>query len=421
MATEMTSKYDQQVDPSAPNNAHAYALELVGWNRRVLELGAASGHVTRALVAQRCKVTSVEVDADAAKGLEGVADEVVIGDLNDPQTFSGLKAEYDTVLAGDVLEHLLRPHEILTRAARLLKPGGQVVISLPHVGHADIRLSLIRGSWDYRPFGLLDDSHIRFFTLKAIKDLMREAGLVITDLRRVRIPAFETELPVDRASIPTDVLELVLADPEAETYQFVFSATNDTGDLRLRRQADRNIELESELDRLRIAHGALRGNYETAREASQEAVVRAQQSEQALATLQAEHSSLQAEHASVRAEHGALMAENQVLDRFNRRVAGSVTWQMFQRLRGGVFAFLGGERSRRGRMLQAMIRLIGRPLGRRDTAAIPEHRRDQRDNGGRHANAQHQNGARPVIEDLETASIGLVQNGADRIAQHEPR
>ncbi len=152
----MLSRYDIQVDPSSPNNAHAFAVNFVGWNRRVLELGAASGHVTRALVDQHCRVTSIEYEAEAAQELEGMAVEVIVGDLNDPDIFAGLSPEFDTVLAGDVLEHLLRPHEVLRRAAQLLKPGGQVVVSLPNVGHVDVRLSLMQGTWDYRPWGLMD-------------------------------------------------------------------------------------------------------------------------------------------------------------------------------------------------------------------------------------------------------------------------
>ena len=83
-------------------------------------------------------------------------------------------AEYDVVLAGDVLEHLVRPHDVLCRAVRLLRPGGHVVISLPHVGHVDVRLALLQGEWKYRPWGLLDATHVRFFTLPTIKEMLAD-------------------------------------------------------------------------------------------------------------------------------------------------------------------------------------------------------------------------------------------------------
>jgi SAM-dependent methyltransferase len=285
-------------------------------------------------------------EAEAAQELEGMAAEVIVGDLNDPEIFAGLSPEFDTVLAGDVLEHLLRPHEVLRRAAQLLKPGGQVVVSLPSVGHVDVRLSLMQGTWDYRPWGLMDDTHTRFFTLKNIKSMVKEAGLIITELRRVRIPAFETELRIDRGAVPTEMIELALADPEAETYQFVFTAVADPGDYRLNGLAEQNLTLGQELDRLRIAHGALRAEH------SQQLAEQAESHQQTVSSLQVDVLSLQAElHAASRSI---------------QRVEGSVCWQSFQRVRGGLYAVLGGERSRLARALQAMLRLVGRGMLRND-------------------------------------------------------
>jgi hypothetical protein len=145
----------------------------------------------------------------------------------------------------------------LNRATTLLKPHGLLVASIPNVAHADVRLALMLGNWDYRAYGILDDSHIRFFTLKSIKDLVRNAGLVITEMRRVRVPAFESELAIDRSAIATQVLDVILADPEAETYQFVFSAAIDNGDYRLNRISERMLELERNLDQERIAKHVL--------------------------------------------------------------------------------------------------------------------------------------------------------------------
>jgi SAM-dependent methyltransferase len=313
----MPSRYEAPVDADAVNNSHSFALQLIGWNRRVLELGAAAGHVTRALVAQRCEVTSIEYDPEAASDLAGVADRVIVGDLNDPDVFNDLLPEFDFVLAGDVLEHLVGPEEVLSRAVRLLKPGGQVVVSLPHIGHVDVRLLLMQGRWDYRPFGLLDATHLRFFTLEGIRDLVRGAGLVLTELRRVRVPAFETELGIDRSSVPTQVLDVILADPEAETYQFVFSAAVDNGDYRLRRLAERTSDLEREVRRLRIANRVLNDAW----------------------------------------------AENQVIAPRLARVEQSVVWKLFTRARESIFALLGGEQSTGVRMLQATLRRLGRLLG----------------------------------------------------------
>jgi 2-polyprenyl-3-methyl-5-hydroxy-6-metoxy-1,4-benzoquinol methylase len=259
----MPSRYDAPVDPDAANNAHAFMLQMVGWNQTVLELGAAAGHITRALAGQSCRVTAIEYDQDAAVDLKEIADHVIVGDLNDPDIFSGFADQFDVVLAGDVLEHLLFPQQVLNRAAKLLVPGGKVVVSLPHVGHVDVRLSLLQGRFDYNAFGLLDDTHIRFFTLKTIREMVKRSGLVITDLRRVRIPPFETELGVERATVPTTVLNEALADPEAETYQFVFTAIKDDGNYQTSKLAERNVELQDELSRVLIAMRAAEISFES--------------------------------------------------------------------------------------------------------------------------------------------------------------
>ena len=249
----MPSRYEAPVDRNAANNAHAYMLDMIGWNKSVLELGAAAGHITRALNDQGCRVTAVEYDQEAAVDLKQYADEVIVGDLNDPSIFAGISSQFDAVLAGDVLEHLITPQQALSRAARLLRPGGQVVVSLPHVGHVDVRLSLLQGKFNYRQFGLLDATHLRFFTLKTVKELVKECGLVITDLRRVRVPAFETEQAVERSSVHTAVLEAALADPEAETYQFVFTAVVADGTYQTTRLAERNVDLHDDLERAQVS------------------------------------------------------------------------------------------------------------------------------------------------------------------------
>jgi 2-polyprenyl-3-methyl-5-hydroxy-6-metoxy-1,4-benzoquinol methylase len=202
-------------------------LRMVGWNKRVLELGAASGHMTAALAAQSCRVTAVEYDADAAVALKDVAEEVIVGDLNDPSTLRSLDGRFDAIVAGDVLEHLVRPQTVLDQMVSLLAPEGRIVISLPHVAHVDVRLSLLQGKFDYRDWGLLDSTHMRFFTFKTIQDMVRKAGLAIVDLQRTRIPAFETELQVNRNSVSTAVLDEILKDADAETYQFVFTAVRE--------------------------------------------------------------------------------------------------------------------------------------------------------------------------------------------------
>lgn len=248
----MVSRYEVVVDPQAPNNAHAFLLGMVGSNKRVLELGAASGHVTKALVDAGCDVAAVEYDAEWAKGLEEVASSVHVLDLNHPGWVDEFKPEFDVITAGDVLEHLLDPVRTLREMVSLLAPNGYIVVSLPHIAHADVRLKLLQGAFDYTASGLLDATHIRFFTYEAVKKLVADCGLAITELKRVRFPVFETEQAVPRSSVPSGVVDSILADPEAETYQFVFTAVPVGADQKIRAMSERALQAERDAENLMV-------------------------------------------------------------------------------------------------------------------------------------------------------------------------
>jgi 2-polyprenyl-3-methyl-5-hydroxy-6-metoxy-1,4-benzoquinol methylase len=251
--TEPTNLYWAPVDPAAPNNAHAFMLEMIGSNKRVLELGPAAGAFTRALVAQGCRVVCIERDVDAAAAVEPVAERVIVDDLSDPRSVAAAidDERFDVVLGGDVLEHLPDPLRVLRACRNALKPGGYVVLSMPNIAHADVKLQLLDGHFSYREKGLLDRTHLHFFTLESIEGMLRDAGLLLTDLRRVTVPVFHTEQAVDPDGVSPEVLARALDDPEAETYQFVVRALVHDGDAELAHLASRAVALQTELERER--------------------------------------------------------------------------------------------------------------------------------------------------------------------------
>lgn len=226
----MSTRYDSQIDLTLPNNTHTSIVLLVGEGMRVLELGASSGYMTAAFKNRGCEVVAVELDQNAAEDLAAVADLAVIGDLQDPTVLDKVGRDFDVVVAGDVLEHLTDPAAVLAAAVDKLTPDGAVVLSVPNVGHVDLRLSLLHGRFEYRKTGLMDETHVRFFTYESLLELLAGAGLRPVDLVRIVVPAFETELGVDRGSFPDAVIAEALKVPESQTYQFVVKAVRDDGD-----------------------------------------------------------------------------------------------------------------------------------------------------------------------------------------------
>jgi 2-polyprenyl-3-methyl-5-hydroxy-6-metoxy-1,4-benzoquinol methylase len=212
------------VDVEGSGN-HRAQLDLIPPGSRVLEIGAGPGHMSQALMAKGCTVTAVERDEALAALARQVCRSVIVTDVESP-AFEELLAEerFDVVLLGDVLEHLKGPEEFLVRLQARLTPHGCLVVCLPNVAHGAVRLSLLEGRFEYQAEGLLDRTHLKFFTLSSILETFGATGYAVSGLQRIRCGFFATEFRLDPAHVPPDALRLLCRDPEATTYQFVFRA-----------------------------------------------------------------------------------------------------------------------------------------------------------------------------------------------------
>lgn len=160
-------------------------LRLVqGRNLRVLELGCASGVAGADLKARGTAkvVHGVDLRPEPAGEAQGRLDRVWKADLEtlDP---GDLDPPYDVLVAGDVLEHLRDPWSALRRLSMALAGGGQLVASIPNVRYLPVVADLVvRGRFDYRAEGVLDRTHLRFFTRRSIHQLLDGAGFVDVDI-----------------------------------------------------------------------------------------------------------------------------------------------------------------------------------------------------------------------------------------------
>lgn len=249
-------KYDTEIDLTDMNTSHALMVAMVGGNKRVLDVGCATGYLARALVDQGCVVSGLEQDAAAAAEAAPQIDNLVVADLETTDLVEAFGAgKFDVVLFGDVLEHLRDPLAVLRQARPLLAPGGSVIASIPNVAHGSVRLALLRGRFDYQPLGLLDHTHLRFFTRRSIEAMFSDAGMVTVEIRRTTTGIFDGHVRLDESDYPPELIESVLEDPEALTYQFVVRGISDDANaavsaLQAREQAqrDRILALEKRLE-----------------------------------------------------------------------------------------------------------------------------------------------------------------------------
>ena len=133
---------------------------------------------------------------------------------------------YDVVIFADVLEHLRDPLLALAKVAGHLGKDGYVLASIPSITHAAVVMEMARGRFEYRRFGLLDDTHIRFFDRRSVFRLFEEAGFSIVAVDRVARSPDATEFDVDMTAPDNRMLlEFIRRqNPEFNTYQFIIKA-----------------------------------------------------------------------------------------------------------------------------------------------------------------------------------------------------
>lgn len=177
------SRYTLKADPYSSHSV------ILGWlgegrGRRLLDVGAADGLLSRHLTASGWKVTGIEADPTMAAAGAAHCERMLVADLN--RGVPALDGQFDAIVCGDVLEHLADPLRALRPLLGSLAGGGRVVVSVPNVAHLWVRLSLLAGRFDYADRGILDRTHLRFFTRRTLDAFIAEAGLRV--LRRAVTP-----------------------------------------------------------------------------------------------------------------------------------------------------------------------------------------------------------------------------------------
>jgi 2-polyprenyl-3-methyl-5-hydroxy-6-metoxy-1,4-benzoquinol methylase len=210
-------------------SSHYWCRQMIGENQDVLDVGCGDGWLASQLAQQGNRVVGVDAITDPVR--TDIFEKYVRADLSNG--ISGLESrldgrKFDWVVMADVLEHLPNPTQILEGGKDLLKSNGRVCVSLPNVANLSVRLALLFGRFNYADRGILDRTHLRFYTRTSASALLKTAGYEVLEQKTTVIP-LERILPLSPESPILRWMTALLATftsmfPGLLGYQSVFVA-----------------------------------------------------------------------------------------------------------------------------------------------------------------------------------------------------
>ncbi len=173
--------YASAIDLNNTNQSWTRLIQWTGKNKRVLDVGCGRGQMGQLLNEHfGCIVTGLEYNHELAQEAKGY-NKIIIGSAEDESVLSSIKDQFDIIICGDVLEHLRQPETPLNIFHQLLAANGRVLISVPNVAQIRIRLMLLRGRWDYTTEGIMDKTHLRWFTFETLTHMVKACGWQVAD------------------------------------------------------------------------------------------------------------------------------------------------------------------------------------------------------------------------------------------------
>lgn len=212
------NKYDTEIELNKKSSL-TYTISKIAPDSTVLEFGPATGYMTRYLKEQKgCCVSIVEIDKDAYKTAFQYAEDGICCDAEQMEWLNYFKdKKFDYITFSDVLEHLREPEKVLRASRKLLCDNGKIITSVPNIGHNAVLIDLYNNIFQYRKTGILDNTHLRFFTYGSMKELFQECGLKVVDE-----DAIEFDLKyVGFGNTEGDVPENFWREIESREYGFV--------------------------------------------------------------------------------------------------------------------------------------------------------------------------------------------------------
>ncbi|MCK5829020.1 MAG: glycosyltransferase, partial [Methylococcales bacterium] len=223
------NKYQFTLNTEEMNDSHMGLAMRIKPKQSVLELGCSSGYLSKFLKEELdCTVVGVDIDSYSAEQAKPFCDKVIVADLDDDAWLAEIiDQQFDVVLCADVLEHLKKPIALLKSLKPFLHEESRLFASVPNIAHASVRLELLQGHFDYESLGILDDTHLHFYTRDGFISMLMQAGYVCCDI------LYSTHDLADEAIdehlknvglVASETTRKLLHEPDAQAYQFIIDA-----------------------------------------------------------------------------------------------------------------------------------------------------------------------------------------------------
>jgi 2-polyprenyl-3-methyl-5-hydroxy-6-metoxy-1,4-benzoquinol methylase len=174
---------------TSPHSSHEFLKAAVGQDEEILDVGCGEGFLTEQIQQMGNHLTGMDV-LPTAKRQSGF-DCYLQRDLEqgvDTESPALRGRKFDKILMLDVLEHLRTPERVLKDCQPLLKTTGELIVSLPNIANITVRLMLLTERFNYTDRGLLDRTHLRFFTRKTARELVESNGYRVMEQKMTIMP-----------------------------------------------------------------------------------------------------------------------------------------------------------------------------------------------------------------------------------------
>lgn len=221
-----TAEYEWKDIPGSSHHFFLTRIHELGSGLKVLDLGTGRGELGRRIRSHCRLLVGIEKESVAAEIARPFYDELIVGSV----TEAGIswRESFDLIILGDILEHLAEPENYLKIIRSYLNDKGCLLVSVPNVANITVRLGLLFGRFNYQPKGILDRTHLRFYTLKTARKEIEQAGFSILRVRATSMP-LELALPwltrtpfLPGVRLASQILAKVF--PRLFGYQFFFEA-----------------------------------------------------------------------------------------------------------------------------------------------------------------------------------------------------